>query len=123
MNYKKLIDTIVANGIKAAKRDYKRKNQKAILKGSIAGFKACLGKGILELAMLLKEAKEKTTKARGKKLDKYWEARGFELEVEWVCNVVSAALMNEKKPTIITPTARGVISAADIVGVADKVGK
>ena len=37
----------------------------------------------------------------------YWYARCFALEVEWVCNVVSAMLMNEGRPTIVTPTARG----------------
>ena len=44
MEFNKFIEKIVELGIEACKRDYKRANQKAILKGSIAGFKACLGK-------------------------------------------------------------------------------
>lgn len=75
----------------------------------------------------MKEAREKSQRLfrtkfnpAKKELDEYWEARGFALEVEWVCNVVSAILMNEGKPTIIPPTARGTIRASEIVGIAPK---
>jgi len=37
--------------------------------------------------------------------------------MNWVCNVVSALLMNQGLSTIIQPTARGVLKAAEIVGV------
>jgi len=125
MNYQKFINQIVERGIKAAKRDYKRPGQKAILKGSIAGFKACLGKNVLELSKLLDEARKKGSKLYTRKANlnkkeqgEYWESRGYILEIEWVCNVVSAALMNEGKSVIIQPTARGTITASEILGVA-----
>lgn len=123
MNYKELIEKTVKKGIVAAKRDYIRKDQKSILKGSIAGFKACLGKDIQGLTKLLNEANEKSRQLllknnkSKKEIDKYWEIRGFNLEVEWVCNVVSAVLYNEGLLTIIPPTARGMITASEIVGV------
>ena len=127
MTYKKFIKKIVEDGIKAAKRDYKRADQKAILKGSVAGFKDCLNKDVFGLSELLNKAQVKNQELflrkpnpNKKELDKYWEVGGYTLEVEWVCNCVSALLMNEGKPTIITPTARGMIKASEIVGVRDK---
>lgn len=126
MDYQKFLSEVIKGGIKGAKRDYRRVGQKVILKGSIAGFEACRNKNPIELAKLLEESGKKSqglfrTKFNPttKELNKYWEARGFTLEVEWVCNVVSAMLMNEKKPTIIPPTARGMIRASEIVGVAN----
>jgi hypothetical protein len=122
MEYKEFIQEVVKKGIEAVKRDYKRPDQKAIRKGSIAGFEACIDKEPLELLALLEKASKKTgklmLKLRGKgNNDKYWEARGFELEVEWVCNCVSCLEYNEHKPTIITPTVRGMIAVSKIVGV------
>ncbi len=123
MNYKELVEKIVDKGIKAVKRDYKRLDQKSILKGSIAGFKACLDKSPMELKVLLGIVNTKslkylrTTNLSTKASNKYRELRGFALEVRWVCNVVSCVLYNEGKPVIISPTARGMITAGDIVGV------
>ena len=96
------------------------KEKKALREGSIAGFKACLGKKPLQLLDLLKDAREKTEKTvfeNIKNLDKQVEARGFELEVEWVCNCVSCLLYNEGKPTIVPPTASAFIFTSKIVGV------
>ena len=45
----------------------------------------------------------------------YWRVRCREAEIEWVCNVVSAMLVNEKKSPIIPPTARGTITAGKIL--------
>lgn len=124
MSLEEFIKQIIEQGIEAAKRGYKRKDEKALLKGSIAGFEACLGKNPLQLQELLDQARKNVfglfaRKANPikKETDKYWEARGFELEVEWVCNCVSAILYNQKLPVIITPTARGMIVASKIVGV------
>ena len=53
--------------------------------------------------------------------DNYWWFRCFQLEVEWVCNVVSAMLMNEGHHTPLLswlPTANGAMKAASIVGIA-----
>ena len=117
MNYQELIEKIVEKGIKAAKRDYTQKDQKSILKGSIAGFKACLGKTITELSDLLEKAQKDSYLGDHKNIDEHWYKRGYSLEIEWVCNVVSVVLYNEGLPVIINPTARGAITASDIVGV------
>ena len=58
-------------------------------------------------------------------VDDYWEARCYALEVEWVANVVSAALVSAAMlcggktaiPVIITPTTRGMMKAREILGV------
>ena len=120
MNYEQFIQEVVKRGIEAVKRDYKLPERKAIRKGSIAGFKACLGKNPIQLSNLLKNAHAKTRKLMledRKNPDKYLEATGFEFEVEWVCNCVSCLLYNEKKPTIVPPTARAMIFTSKIVGV------
>ncbi len=53
--------------------------------------------------------------------DNYWWFRCYQAEVEWVCNVVSAMLMNEGHITPLLswlPTANGYIKVASIIGVA-----
>lgn len=124
MEFDKFLTKVIDMGIVAVKRDYIRPDQKAILKGSIAGFEACRGKNTLELGVLLEEANSKShdwmlkSDHKSKKdIAKHWELRGFALEVEWVCNVVSASLYNQGLPTIINPTARGMMQAAKILGV------
>jgi hypothetical protein len=123
MEFDKFLTAIIEKGIKACKRDYKRADQKSILKGSIAGFEACRGKNTIELSQLLDEARRKSqdhflnTERTKKDVDKHWELRGFALEVEWVCNVASCALYNQGLPTIIPPTVRGMMTASEILGV------
>jgi hypothetical protein len=124
MEYQKFLNEVIMRGIKAAKRDYKGAKRHAVKEGSIAGFEACKGKNPIELSKLLDRARKKAHKImfsrddlNKKEQDAYWWARGFELEIEWVCDVVSAVLFNEGKPVIINPTARGMLMAAEIVGV------
>ena len=127
MDYNKFLNKVIDNGIAAAKKDYTHKDQAALLRGSIAGFEACRGKTAAELAEILKEAKEDSFRAYLKRpdltdeeLEESWEKRGYESEVGWVCNVVSALLANEGKQTIGTPTARGTMMAAKVVGVKEE---
>lgn len=124
-SYEDFLNAVIEGGIEGAKRDYALSSQRPIREGSIAGFEACRGKNPSEIAALLKEAREKAHRALhtahilriGETEDRYWWARGFELEVEWVANVVSAALWNAGLPVIVPPTARGVMRAAEILGV------
>ena len=120
MEYKDFLNQIIDGGIAGAKRDYKRPDQKLLLDGSIVGFEACRDKNPIELADLLETAQRKSHEAKLNQAEDYWYHRGFVLEVEWVCNVVSAMQMNSGPPTIIPPTARGVMRAAEIVGVKEK---
>lgn len=126
MPWHQFLNRIISDGIAAARRDYVGPEHSPRLEGSIAGFEACGGKTISELATLLAESREKVHAGllrRENEVDttRYWYLRCYEAEVEWVCNVVSAALMNIGQPTIIPPTARGVSKAAEILGVAGDV--
>ncbi len=119
MIYKEVLEKIIDKGIDAVKRDYKEETDK--YNGSIAGFEACRNKTPQELITLLIKSREDTQKAflraSNDITEGYWFVRCFELEVEWVCNVISAVLENEGLMGIITPTCRGVLTAADIIGV------
>lgn len=120
MNWDSFINKIVDVGIEAAKRDYKHKSQQFVLDGSVAGFKACRNKSVSELPKILQEAQDAMNEAiQDSGVDVVWYARGFLNEVGWVCNVVSAALYNQKLPVIIQPTARGMQAAANILGVSE----
>lgn len=118
MDWPNFINQIVDLGIDAAKRDYKRPDQEQLLNGSVAGFEACRDKNIVGLVKALQSAQRASKKHFG--TAKHWYYRGFLLEVEWVCNVASAALYNQKQPVIITPTARGMQTAAQILGVKEQ---
>lgn len=121
MDFTTFLDRLIDDGISAAKDSYRRPEQQQKLLGSIAGFDACRQvRGIhvhKDLGELLDSSKSATACARDQDKAKYWWYRCYEMEVEWVCNCVSAVLHNEGLPTIITPTMRGVFKAADIVGV------
>lgn len=119
MFYKQFLDSIIDQGIEAAKQDYEE-GQK--LEGAIAGFEVCRNKLPHQLLSLLREAKLETRSARNPEtkkdnVEEYWYWRCRELEIEWICNVMSAGLLNQGLPTIIQPTARGMIKAAEILGV------
>jgi hypothetical protein len=124
MNYREFLQKVIDDGVDAAKWDYRGPDQARKLAGSIAGFEACRRKVPIELAELYAEAQKKRYEASlgllSKKVtnDDYWAARCYELEVEWVCNVVSAMQKNEgQQQAILRPTARAVMKAAEILGV------
>ena len=108
---------VIDRGISAAVDDYCRPEQKQKREGSIAGFQACRDKTPDELRDLLGACKIATRDAidRGDKAT-YWWYRCYELEVDWVCNCVSVALMRSGQPVIVQPTCRAVMQAAKIVG-------
>ena len=114
MNYNRFLDRVVSDGIQAARHDYEDGGDK--LNGSIAGFEACRGESPIGLAALLDAASTATRDARGREAADYWWFRCYELEVEWVCNCVSAMLHNEGLPTIVNPTYRGAMKAAEVLG-------
>jgi hypothetical protein len=127
MDLHSFIMRVVQDGIEGAKNDPGISRHPKRLAGSIAGFEACLGKTPEQLAQLLTEANRNAWNVRvdqqdskGKEYDieDYWEARYVAIQIEWVCNCVSAALMSQKDvPLIVNPTARGAMNAARILGV------
>jgi len=135
--YEDLLARVIDDGIVAASRDYARSPSKR--RGAVAGFEACRGKSPDQLRQLLHDARLATRNATERhhplyrkrldaywetrcyeaEIDAYWETRCYEAEIEWVCNVVSAALANQGLPTIVPPTARGVMAAAVVLGVGE----
>lgn len=110
------LDRVIDDGIAGASADYEAGSEK--LRGSVAGFEACRGRDPEQLASLLAESRRETMQAFREQAPDYWYWRCRELEVEWVCNVVSAAFLNEGWAVIVPPTVRGVMRAAEILGVA-----
>jgi hypothetical protein len=125
MDYDEFLTKVIDKGIAAAKADYSKPHDAPRLKGSIEGFEACRGKDPMELQKLLHEWRTKTHTAyhdvHEKKItdDEYWRINSFEAEVGWVCNVISALLMNVGVGPLdpLMPTARAVMCVAEIVGV------
>jgi hypothetical protein len=111
---------VIDDGIAAAKEDYagEAENRRLMREGSVQGFVECRLKTPAELALLLREADERANVAFcDPEGDRYWYWRCRALEIEWVCNCLSAILYNQGLPTIIPPTYRGMMKAAEIVGV------
>lgn len=119
MTYNEFLDRIINDGIAAAKADYTKPEDVERLEGSIAGFEACRNLQPQELVDMFVTAGKYVTETFGDKQSKYWYFRCYQLEVEWVINVVSAILMNQGQSPLLAylPTSRGVMKAAEIVGV------
>jgi|19_taG_2_1085344.scaffolds.fasta_scaffold02714_8 hypothetical protein len=132
MNFLTFFNRLVDDGIQGARDSYENldmsEQQRQKLTGSIAGFETCRQVRVSHVAQdlsdLLDASRIATHSARDEVMDngdqpsseQYWWYRCYEAEVEWVCNCVSAILHNEGMPTIIMPTARGVLKASEIVG-------
>ena len=121
LSYDAFLTRIIDDGIAAAEKDYALDQNKR--EGSVAGFEVCRGKTPEQLAAILRNASARTTEAavtareNGGWMENYWRIRCFEIEIEWVANVVSAMLQNEGKPVIVPPTCRGVMKVAEILEV------
>jgi hypothetical protein len=119
MELNSFLTRIIDDGIRAARRDYAHKPDR--LRGALAGFEACRGKTPEEIANLLAAARTATRDAQlvpqRDSTISYWEIRCREAEIEWVANCLSAALAGIGLRTIITPTARGYMKAAEVLGV------
>ena len=117
MEILEFINRVVDEGIAAAKEDYSAPKDEDKLNGALEGFELCRNKVPHEIEVLLMQARETTRQAHMRGADNYWKIRCREAEIEWVANCVSAVLHNQGLPTIISPTVRGYLKAASIVGV------
>lgn len=118
MNYAEFLDEVIRRGIQGATEDYSGDASRIVAKrtGAVAGFESCRGKSPKELLLMLQEARKAAHPGIAEEdLDRYWYLRCYEAEVEWVCNVVSAMLLNEGMSTVVTPTARGVFLADKVL--------
>lgn len=116
MRYDAFLSRIIDDGIASLKEDSLVKDKPRSLRGAIRGFEVCRGKTPEQLWALLDQAERDSFAAREKPMDEYWEQRWYALQIEWVCNVISAALVSSGKKGIIAPTARGTMCAARILG-------
>lgn len=116
LRYQDFLRRVVEESVKAATDDYKdRPEKKYMLEGSVAGLLACKDKSPPELSFLLQRARNVHRSAfRSTVLERYWRVTCFMHEVEWVCNVVSAALVNMGIEPIVNPTVRGAMLASRI---------
>lgn len=118
VNYEQLLERVIKDGIEAVMADYDRADEEDKRDGAVKGFNDCRGKTPEQLVELLVEAEQRANVARrDPENDNYWYWCCRALEVEWVCNVVSAALRMPLASHL--PTARGAMKAAEIVGVAE----
>lgn len=131
------LNQIIDDGIIAAGESYSHRTDnvgKAKLEGAIAGFNACRGLDTNQIADLLKTSREKkqaqllhktAIKRAGDEhkpdesdeLAHFWYLACYTAEVEWVANCLSAALVNMGIPGIVPVTARGMMRAAQVLGV------
>ena len=122
MNYQEFLEKVINNGIEAVKEDYKPGDNR--LKGSIKGFEDCRSRSPNDLYALLIEARDaankkfiETQESDKKGVDEYWYFQSRAGEIEWVCNSVSAMLVNQGLPPLIPPTCRGAMNTARILEV------
>ncbi len=122
MDYYEFLNRVIDEGIAAATADYTEPDDKQRLDGSIAGFNACRNKLPEELVEIWTNAGEIVNKAFGDPEENYWYHRCYQMEVEWVINVVSAMMVNEGQDTLLSwlPTANGMMKAASIIGVGER---
>lgn len=113
------LHAVIDDGIEEVRLVYQNPDDKQKLDGALKGFEECRDKQPVEIAVLLNQARQRTTRARRDRAADYWYWRYREAQIEWVANVLSAILQNEGNPVIIPPTVRGLLKAADIVGVKD----
>lgn len=118
MNRTELLDAIIDDGTTEVPMAYPRPDQRDKREGAIAGFAACRGLDDEDLKRLLAASREATGKAMASNDVRYWWHRMYELQVEWVLNVLSAAMAANGSTPPTGYTARGMLKAADVLGVA-----
>jgi hypothetical protein len=122
VNYETFLQRVIDDGLAAAHADYDKPQQAQLLKGSVDGFEACRGIAPHGLVELWERA---GLTMRDKPIDEHWYWRGYQNEVEWVMNCVSAVLQHEGKPPLLAwlPTARAYLKAAEVLGVREGVAR
>lgn len=118
MNHNDFLNAIIDDGIMEITTTYTKPDQQTKKSGGIKGFEICRGKTSDEILAELDLARRCVEKARTENnTDWYWHWVMYERQIEWVLNVLSAVLYEQGKPVLIQPTVRGMIKAANILGV------
>jgi hypothetical protein len=111
---------VCADGIAAAKGKYPRRDQADKLRGAIEGFELC--RGIEHADHLLEALHQANARAIAAVAEEAADHRRWTCrvaEIEWVCNVVSAALVARGRQSLgpLWPTASAMLATADILGI------
>lgn len=114
MTHAEFLDRIIDDGILAARHDYNRPND-IRLSGAVAGFTSCRYMTPTELTALLVAARQNTLDHFQRNSETYWYHRCAEAEIEWVCNCLSAVLVQAGLSPIVPVTARAFMKAAEIL--------
>lgn len=122
-DYYEVLDSIINDGIAEISYIMDKPYDKHKLAGAIAGFNACRNREPLELVEIHKETNgylREMIKGGRTNADEYWWFRYYRLEVEWVCDVISAfysAYLNQGKKSLLpnTPTDRAMKKAYSII--------
>lgn len=125
MEYQALLTRIIEDGIAEVREAYADPADHHKRDGAIEGFEACRGKTPAELVALHHAIEREAETARrvappsDDTARAFWRLRYKALQIEWVCNVVSAGNVLGGGDALLShqPTARGVRKYAEIVGV------
>lgn len=94
MEYNEFLNLTISDGMNAARCNYDEAKDANKLSGALAGFEACRDKEPEELREIYTETISYINNARrDHDLQAYWYFRCYQLEVEWVCNVVSGLIL------------------------------
>ena len=114
------IDRVCAEGITAAKAAYSGPDDADKLNGSIEGFELCQGIEHTEhLLEALHKANARAIQSVADQAADHWRWSCRVDKIEWVCNVVSAALVAHGLQSLgpLWPTGPAMLQTARILGV------
>lgn len=116
MLYIDFLNRVIDDGIAEAEKCYAHDANKRA--GALAGFEACRNQTPDLLLSVYNETLEYTQQSfRNRDKDSYWWFRYYQVEVEWVINVVSAMLNLAGGPPLLNhlPTINGMRKAEMIL--------
>jgi 3-methyladenine DNA glycosylase Tag len=119
MKHDTFLARVIADGLASIEKDARITRHPERLQGARDGFNACTGLDAEALGKLLATAQRAVHESRTARepIETYWRKNYYAIEIEWVCNTLSAALHNQGLPTIVPPTVRGFINATRILGI------
>ena len=111
-----MLDRIIDDAAGELRRHMSSPEQASRLDGALEGLEACRGLIPSDLKELMQASEQAMLTARQQDPEHYWWYRWYALQVEWVCNCMSAWLMQHDLPVIVQPTIRGALNVARIQG-------
>lgn len=124
MKFGDFLARIIVEGVEALERVHTADLPSPSTAGALAAYDACVQcDSPPELGILLAFTRNKHLELIGEPVpdaEKCVFAEGFADTVAWVCNCVSALLLNEGYPPIITPTSRGIMKCSELLGAAPR---